>query len=108
MMLPLIVMSVMPIATQPINDTVVRSERMLGRDRKPGVVKITAGRTTMTMARHADKFRARPLEAPIRRRSAAASAESVAAAPRIGSCGRLHGMGDVGEDAGHGDPLSPS
>ena len=49
MMLPLIVMSVMPIATQPINDTVVRSERMLGPARKPGVAKMTARRTIMPM-----------------------------------------------------------
>ena len=38
MMFPLIVISVMPIATQPMNDTVVSSDRMLGPARKPGVV----------------------------------------------------------------------
>ena len=47
MMLPLMVMSVMPIATQPINDTVVSSDRMLGLARKPGVAKMTARRTMM-------------------------------------------------------------
>jgi hypothetical protein len=47
MMFPLMVMSVMPIATQPMNDTVVRSARMLGSAKKPGVVRMTASRMTM-------------------------------------------------------------
>ena len=47
MMLPLMVMSVMPIATRPMNDTVVEKKRMLGPARKPGVAKMTARRTIM-------------------------------------------------------------
>jgi hypothetical protein len=50
MMFPLMVTSVMPIATQPMNDTVVRSDRMLGPDKKPGVARITATRMTMPIA----------------------------------------------------------
>ena len=58
-MLPLIVMSVMPIATQPMNDTVVSSERMLGPARKPGVAKMTASRTMMPMVCAQENTRAR-------------------------------------------------
>ena len=53
MMFPLMVISVIPIATQPMNETVVRSESMLGWDRKPGVLRATARRATSTAARTA-------------------------------------------------------
>ena len=51
MIFPLIVISVMPTATHPIKETVVNSERILGWDKKPGVVRATAARTTRTTAR---------------------------------------------------------
>ena len=68
MMLPLMVMSVMPIATQPMNDTVVSSARMLGPARKPGVARITATRMTMPIVcSHANRrARSRRVRAPAR------------------------------------------
>ena len=59
MMFPLIVISVMPIATQPMNDTVVSSDNMLGPERKPGVVRMTAARTTIPIDCAAENKRAR-------------------------------------------------
>src|SRR5690348_18019209 len=55
MMFPLIVISVMPIATQPMNDTVVSSERMLGSATNPGVVRTTAASTRRPIAWAAEK-----------------------------------------------------
>src|SRR5690348_4985426 len=55
MMFPLIVISVMPIATQPMNDTVVSSERMLGAATNPGVVRTTAASTRRPITWAAEK-----------------------------------------------------
>ena len=46
--LPPMVMKLIPTATQPTKDMVVRKERMAGADRNPGVV--TAKRTRQPMA----------------------------------------------------------
>src|SRR5262249_46909385 len=51
MILPLIVINVMPTATQPMNDTVVSSETMLGQDMNPGVVNAIAARAIVTLQR---------------------------------------------------------
>jgi hypothetical protein len=51
MMFPLMVISVMPTATQPMKETVVSSESMLGFDRKPGVVSATTASTANTSKR---------------------------------------------------------
>jgi hypothetical protein len=76
MMLPLMVMSVMPIATQPMNDTVVSSDRMLGPARKPGVPRVTASRATMPTACIQENTRARWKRARSGSVATAATAES--------------------------------
>jgi len=50
MMLPLSVINVIPTATQPMKDTVVKSERMLVVERNPGVE--IANNTIAAMATH--------------------------------------------------------
>jgi hypothetical protein len=50
MMLPLNVINVIPTATQPMKDTVVKSDLMLVAERNPGVE--TANNTTPTAAAH--------------------------------------------------------
>src|SRR5579862_5372256 len=53
MMLPLIVISVMPIATQPMKETVVISDRALGSERNPGVDNAVSASATTATARTA-------------------------------------------------------
>ena len=53
MMLPLMVISVMPVATQPIKDTVVSSDKMLGSERNPGVDSAISASATAATARTA-------------------------------------------------------
>ena len=51
MMFPLIVISVIPMATHPTKETVVNNDKMLGFDRKPGVVKARMPRRRTKTAR---------------------------------------------------------
>jgi hypothetical protein len=79
MMFPLMVMSVIPIATQPMNDTVVSSERMLGAAKKPGVARMTAKRTTTPIACAHANSRARSR----RRESGSVAAETTVSVPAV-------------------------
>src|SRR6266498_1981001 len=54
MILPLNVINVIPTATQPMNDTVVSSDRTLGFDRKPGVTTANPRSATIASTRIAD------------------------------------------------------